>query len=352
MALSTPNMGLTAWDTLSDPYNHSQLAANFNAIDAHDHTTGKGVRIGTNAILDNAITTAKIADLAVTTAKLANGAVTSDKLEATFVHPLGQIMPWWRPNLLTDVPTGWVIPIGQTLNSSQHDFPGGGSIILPDLRNSFLLGADTSGTGTGTGTPPDIGASGGSHTANLAHSHTVNSHDHSVPSHSHTVDSHSHAVDSHTHNLRQHRHVHFFPIMANADWINAYVTTPDPRSTGHDPAWPVSDPYMSGNSDTWVEFYDQTAAATYATMREAPQPSNELAAMRRYVTYSTRPVDVDGIEVVDTDAASPGTSSASPGTNSVSLTTGTASPGTSSSLSSTDIRPKFTGVLFLMRVKS
>lgn len=106
-------MGLRVWDQLGDRYDHQQLADNFNKIDFHDHTTGRGVRIPTEGIADGAITsakldpsvsltvpdnsivtvklvdlnvtTAKIADLAITTAKLADGSVTPIKLATNAV---------------------------------------------------------------------------------------------------------------------------------------------------------------------------------------------------------------------------------------------------------------------------
>lgn len=37
-----PNMGLVKWDSINDYFSHVQLAANFSALDEHDHTAGKG----------------------------------------------------------------------------------------------------------------------------------------------------------------------------------------------------------------------------------------------------------------------------------------------------------------------
>lgn len=90
MAFTTPNMALRAWDQVTDPYNHTQLADNFSKLDLHDHSTGKGVQIPTSGLLDGAVTAAKLAagavpdftigDGAITTAKLANNSVTVDKM--------------------------------------------------------------------------------------------------------------------------------------------------------------------------------------------------------------------------------------------------------------------------------
>lgn len=87
MSTITDNMGLTKWDSLNDSFSHAQLAANFQALDEHDHTESKGVQIpaggiaplavGPGNLQDGTFTTEKIADDAVTSAKLADGAVTA-----------------------------------------------------------------------------------------------------------------------------------------------------------------------------------------------------------------------------------------------------------------------------------
>lgn len=175
MAL-TPNMGLVKWDKLSDPYDHAQLAGNFDAVDAHDHTTNKGVQIPTGGIKDLAITTPKLADGSVTTIKLADGSVTSTKIASGVTASLGDFKYWWRPSALVDVPAGgWVLAAGQALSSSEHNFPGGGTIILPNLLSRFPLGTVID----------QVGVTGGTSAINLNHSHSVNAHTHTVQPHSH-----------------------------------------------------------------------------------------------------------------------------------------------------------------------
>jgi hypothetical protein len=93
----TPNMGLTTWPNLSDVFNHTQLAANFTALDTHDHTSTKGVQVGvgglapltvgTGQLQDQSVATTKLADLGVTTAKLNDLGVTTGKLAALSVTP-------------------------------------------------------------------------------------------------------------------------------------------------------------------------------------------------------------------------------------------------------------------------
>lgn len=118
MADTTSNMKLVRWNSLDDPYDSGQLAANWKFVDEHDHTNNKGVRIPngglvsttgseavqtnvikdgavtfaklnstsgseavqTSVIKNSAVTTAKINDLAITTDKISSGAVTTDKI--------------------------------------------------------------------------------------------------------------------------------------------------------------------------------------------------------------------------------------------------------------------------------
>lgn len=81
MSVTTDKMSLVKWTAGSDPYNHTQLADNFEKLDEHDHTTGKGVQIPTGGIANLAVTNAKIAS-GIDGAKLLDGSVTADKLDS------------------------------------------------------------------------------------------------------------------------------------------------------------------------------------------------------------------------------------------------------------------------------
>lgn len=85
MAQVTPNLQLTVWNNLTDPYNSEQLANNFIKLDQHDHSPGKGAQIdGATGIKDASITNAKLAANSVTTGTIAAGAVqTSDIADST-----------------------------------------------------------------------------------------------------------------------------------------------------------------------------------------------------------------------------------------------------------------------------
>lgn len=110
MARTTSSMVLKVWNNLADKFNHTDLAGNWDAIDAHDHTSGKGVPLGTASLqngsvthvkLDtnsvdstnisvnavgssqlaaNSVTTGKITDANVTTAKIADASITTAKI--------------------------------------------------------------------------------------------------------------------------------------------------------------------------------------------------------------------------------------------------------------------------------
>lgn len=176
MSITTPNMSLVKWTEGSDPYDHVQLAGNFQKIDEHDHTTGKGVRLVGGSLVNEAIGTAQIANASVTNAKLAGG-ITSDKLAAGITGAPGDFKWWWRPNASVALPDAirWQICAGQTLGSSAHEFEGGGTIILPNLIGRTVFGMEVSG----------IGVSGGAAAINTFHSHSVNAHTHHINGHSH-----------------------------------------------------------------------------------------------------------------------------------------------------------------------
>lgn len=223
------NISLTIWDQETDPYDHDQLAANWDAVDNHDHTSGKGLAISTGAIAANAVTTAKIAANAVTntqlagtsvaTANIQNGAITEPLLaQGIFdgIFPLGVVTPWFRPNSGFAVPAGFVIATGQTLTSSEHSWAtSGASVTIPDLRNHFILGADANNSGDGgSNVSPGEDVVSGSNTKNIEHTHSVSAHSHTNSAHSHAIGAHVHGIGSdgdHVHGISQDgNHVHTF----------------------------------------------------------------------------------------------------------------------------------------------
>jgi hypothetical protein len=55
MAMNTPKMGLATWDKPIDPYDYIQLTQNWNKVDFHDHTPGRGVPIPKGGIAAGAV---------------------------------------------------------------------------------------------------------------------------------------------------------------------------------------------------------------------------------------------------------------------------------------------------------
>lgn len=83
MGYQTLALGLTLTIPTAGTRNWSQTlySTTWTKISAHDHTgSGNGAQLGSNALLNLAVTTGKINDLAVTTAKIADQNVTTGKL--------------------------------------------------------------------------------------------------------------------------------------------------------------------------------------------------------------------------------------------------------------------------------
>lgn len=126
---SNPSGGLgierfRVWPAGTDSYSHSDLTQNWDTLDGIIGIPSSGDWPPTTGI---------------------DGGIYNEVLllqdERT---PIGTVVAWFRPNGATSIPTNWHACDGTTLTSSFHDFPGGGSVTLPDLRNRFILGADAS----------------------------------------------------------------------------------------------------------------------------------------------------------------------------------------------------------------
>jgi hypothetical protein len=78
--ITTPSMGLKRWDQPNDVFSYTELSDNFNLLDAHDHSTGKGVQIPTGGIANLAVDGTKIANNAIDASKIATDAVTAIKI--------------------------------------------------------------------------------------------------------------------------------------------------------------------------------------------------------------------------------------------------------------------------------
>ena len=331
----TNYMGLTAWDLGDDQYNYIQLANNFIALDEHDHSPSKGQQIQSAGLANSAVITAKIANLAVTTSKYAlgsvnqailakpsvgtdelydnsvvetkilDGSVAAPKLDPALI-PIGQCILWYRATASMPLPGGfWEHLDGRAWSAVTNKMGAGGVQLnsgnMPDTRNAFILGAALSGTGSGTSTPPAIGATGGSMTIGLAHSHNVAGHSHTVPDHVHGLSDHNHGINADG----GHNHGMFSRLTR--------TLSQDGQGTSY-----LQTLYVAG-FNTGGE--------------NAPLP---YGAAHSHGGYTTGQIDGQLV-----------THGSSVGTASTSVSGST----TDSQLSSVDIRPKYVGFLILCRVR-
>jgi hypothetical protein len=106
-------MGLTQWDNVADLFNFSELVANWDALDTHDHTSGKGVQIPAGGLAADAVGTSAIANSAVTTSKIADASITAVKFAAVeapvdFTFGTG----WAATGSGLEEPRYWKDPLG------------------------------------------------------------------------------------------------------------------------------------------------------------------------------------------------------------------------------------------------
>jgi hypothetical protein len=218
---------------------------------------------------------------------------------------IGQVIEWWRPNDQVPIPSGWVICDGRQVPAGQHDFAGiaNQAINVPDLRNTFILGAvDTKLQGQGAaqtdlGTDgPGIAGSGGSNLGkNFAHGHGVPG-----VNHLHTTADHLHGVGS----LYTGNHNHG-----------------------------VAGAYVSGHNRTYQFAYGGSEAVPFANSVSQCYGGTDTAG-NIGIGGTTGAAD----RALTTSGADRALDSA---TNS---TTWTANPGT-------DMRPRFFGLLRIMKVR-
>lgn len=326
MSLTT-FMNLTAWTASTDPYSHVELASNFNLIDGHDHASGKGKQIPTGGIADHAVTQIKLADASVGNDQIIDNSVTADKLDGALlaaIVPMGFVYPFWRPAGASTVIWGnrasghlFELCDGRTIVQAEHDLGVASSIVLPNLIDKFAL----------FGAEADIGVTGGSNSASLSHSHTVNSHSHTVNSHGHTVNAHAHTIGDHRHGISDDgSHGHTF---AGGHFVHS-------RQNAFLGGIQVQDVNTFVRSNTLQSLY----LASYDPVGDA------LASMDPAGLHG------HGGQTGLVSTGNLGTSDASPGTSSASPATNAQSPGTSSALGTTDNRPAHMKLVPLVRVRN
>jgi hypothetical protein len=80
---TTPNMSLIKWDQVGDYFSHAQLASNWQLVDDHDHSPGKGKKIPFGGLGSGSVSSTELRADAVLTANIADGQVTKVKLDAS-----------------------------------------------------------------------------------------------------------------------------------------------------------------------------------------------------------------------------------------------------------------------------
>lgn len=110
------------WPAGTDSYSHTDLSNNFDTL---DNIIGNSPTVNWPPTLG-----------------LNGGIYAQIALLQANRQPIGTVFPWFRPTLAVPIPAGCSVCDGSTLAAADHDFPGGGSITLPNLINAFWLGAD------------------------------------------------------------------------------------------------------------------------------------------------------------------------------------------------------------------
>lgn len=309
MAFNSLKMNLRIWDLDDDPYAHDELAGNWNKVDLHDHSPGKGVLIGTTGIQNAAITGALIAPNSISSAHIINGTIQGEDIAAgtitkdllapevlQLMMPLGSVVSWWRASGTVPIPVGWEVCDGRNWASITNEL-GLSSGTIPDLRNRFLLGA---------GSGPAERELGGSHTRNFYHSH-------SVDAHSHTVGDHAHGIGG------DGNHRHYFPqdTGAASSLRTRRLTLPSSLSP--------NDLAVSTDGGTGLE-------AVFVPNNTTPDGQNG-----------------DTIDMQTGGSHSHGGATGAAGAGSTSSDGSNTQPALSSSQ---DVRPAYFGVLFIMKVRN
>jgi hypothetical protein len=216
--------------------------------------------------------------------------------------PLGTVLAWWQPTKPGGgftIPAGFAVADGSTLGPAAHNFPGGGSVVLPNLIDSTLIGANPASAYNATGASVGMNGVAGSNLIDLSHVHAM-PHTHNIAAHSHAVAAHSHYMD--------HTHVYWVPNHSHSLSVVKFSFGGSTNTAGH-----------IGSTNTGGSNIGEWNGTT------------------------------TGASAANTGVAAPSTSSQTGGT----VTQGTNTPNTSAGLSSTqDIRQKSTGVIFIIKVKN
>lgn len=130
-------MSLTSW-TATDKFDYTELASNWNKIDAHDHTGTKGKQIPTAGIQTGAITNALIANSTITSDKLSFDTVPNQRSNYDLPKDTN-----YSTGTITLASTGVVTGAGgATFDSSMV----GGILTVTATSKTYLITGYTSAT--------------------------------------------------------------------------------------------------------------------------------------------------------------------------------------------------------------
>jgi hypothetical protein len=127
---------------LNDTDYVDKIKNSLDAIDTHDHTTGKGVPIGTTALADGSVTSAKIADGTIVNGDInAAAAIDHSKLASMTA---GQVLLGNGSN----VPTSTALSGDVTVNSSGVTAISSGAVVNADVNASAAIDRSKLASGT------------------------------------------------------------------------------------------------------------------------------------------------------------------------------------------------------------
>lgn len=137
---TTVKMGLASWDQPTDKYNYAQLAGNWQVVDFHDHSPGRGVPIPA----------AGLGAGSVTANAMASGAVGAQNLSPSLASDLGINAGANTGRGVTNVAASQSTSSGSPVFLSTPDQVTGITLATNGMINIYYLAQVEVSAGTGT----------------------------------------------------------------------------------------------------------------------------------------------------------------------------------------------------------
>ena len=182
---SNPSGGLgvdrfRVWPLSTDSYSHADLTNNFDTLDGI-------IGIPASAAVWPPMT------------GVGGGIYREVNLLQQERLPIGTVIAFFKATSGSPLPTGFAVCDGSVVSAGSHNFPGvSGDVIMPDLRNAFILGADatksigTAAAAVGAGNIDSSSGAPGPQATGGSNQHVL------VVS---EMPSHNHGGGDHTHNF-------------------------------------------------------------------------------------------------------------------------------------------------------